>query len=58
MVKIKTVAVGSDKLNQEQMRQAIEQETRNWVSKGWTLRAHGSRGGCMYLTFARKEKGG
>lgn len=56
MVKIKTIVIGHNKMNTEQMRQAIEIAVQDMANEGWTLRAHGSRGGAMYATFARKEK--
>jgi hypothetical protein len=57
MITIKTIVIGTNKMNTEQMRKAIEEVVQDMANQGWTLRAHGSRGGAMYATFAKKEKG-
>ena len=53
-IQIKTIVVGSAKMNTEQLRRAVEETAQDMANKSWTLRAHGSRGGAMYCTFARK----
>lgn len=57
-VRIKTVVVGKERTSQPRMCELIEAKTQEMVDQGWTLRAHGSRGGGMYLTFAKKIKDG
>lgn len=56
-IKIETITVGTEATPSEKLRKDIQDITQMRANDGWTLRAMGSRGGAMYLTFARKEKG-
>ncbi len=55
-VTIKVVTVGKQDMPTEAMREGLEHVTQAWARKGWTMRAAVSRGGTIYLIFAKKER--
>jgi hypothetical protein len=56
-IKIETISVGSESTPSEKLRKDIQDIAQARANEGWTLRAKCSRGGSVYMTFARKEKG-
>jgi len=56
MIAIKATTVGSKDTPAEALRKELEQHVQMQAKQGWTLRAMASRGGTMYLVFAKKEK--
>lgn len=56
MIKIEVDTVGGPKVGTEALRREIQDVVQQRAREGWTLRSSTSRGGHVYLIFARKEK--
>jgi len=57
MIKIEVTTTGASDTPAEKLRVLLEQEAQERARKGWTVRAQVSRGGAVYTTYAKKEKG-